>query len=69
MNSKMNRTGSVMRVAGALILGACLPGLQGQAPGPAIEQELRSRYHPTRVGNNGVVVGQGGSVLLMQNTE
>jgi hypothetical protein len=38
MNSEMNRAGSVMRAVGALILGASLPGFQGQAPGPAIEQ-------------------------------
>jgi hypothetical protein len=69
MNSTMNRAKPSMEVAGALILGASLPGLQGQAPSPAIEQELRFRYHRTRVGNNVVVVGRSGSVLLMQDTE
>ena len=69
MNSTMNRAKPSMEVAGALILGASLPGLQGQAPNPSIEQEHRSRYHSTRVGINGVIVGQAGSVLLMQDTE
>ena len=69
MNPTINRAKPFIGVVGALILGACLPGLQGQAPNPSIEQEHRSRYHSTRVGINGVIVGQAGSVLLMQDTE
>jgi hypothetical protein len=43
-----------------------MSGLQGQAPNPGIEQQLRSQYRLTRVGTNGMVVGQPGSVLTMQ---
>jgi hypothetical protein len=65
MNSKMNIAGLVMRVVGALILCASLPGLQGQPPSQSIEQQLRKQYVLTRVGTNGVVV-QAGTVLTVQ---
>lgn len=51
---------------GMAILGASLTGLRGQATGLSLEDQLRSQYHLTRVGANGVVVGQPGSVLVMQ---
>ena len=60
----MNRVGSVVRVMGLVFLGATLPGLQGQAPGQSIEQQLRNQYVLTRVGTNGVVV-QAGTVLTV----
>jgi hypothetical protein len=48
-----------------VILGANLPGLQGQAPSQSIEQQLRKQYILTRVGTNGVLV-QAGTVLTVQ---
>jgi hypothetical protein len=48
-----------------VLLGASLPALKGQAPSQGIEQQLRSQYQLTRVGANGTVVGQPGSVLEM----
>ena len=62
----MNRVGSVVRVIGLVFLGAVLPALHGQAPSSSIEQQLRSQYQLTRAGANGTIVGQAGSVLLMQ---
>ena len=59
----MSRYGSVVGVMGMVILGASLPGLQGQAPSQSIEQQLHSKYQMTQVGANGVVVRQPGSVL------
>ena len=61
----MNRVGSVVEVVGMVILGASLPGLQGQAPSQSVEQQLRKQYVLTRVGTNGVVV-QAGTVLTVQ---
>jgi hypothetical protein len=49
-----------------VIVGASLSSLQGQAPSPNVEQQLRSQYRLTRVGTNGTVVGEAGSVLVMQ---
>src|ERR1039458_3341831 len=66
MNPKTNRVGSVAGVMSVVILGASPSWLQGQAPGPSIEQQLRSQYHLTRVGANGTIIGQAGSVLVMQ---
>jgi hypothetical protein len=62
----MSRVGSVLGVIGVTILGASLPGLQGQAPSQGFEQQLRSQYQLTRVGGNGTVVGQPGAILVMQ---
>lgn len=49
-----------------VILGASLSRLDGQAPSPSMEQQLRSQYGLTRAGINGMVVGRAGSVLMMQ---
>ena len=62
----MKKAKSIILALGVLTLSASLPGLEGQAPSPSIEQQLRSQYQITRVGNNGIVVGEAGSVLLMQ---
>ena len=48
-----------------VILGASLPGLQGQAPSQSIDQQLRKQYILTRVGTNGVLV-HAGTVLTVQ---
>jgi len=63
----MNRSRSVIGILTAVILAAGLPRLHGQTPNPSIEQQLRSEYQTTRVGTNGTVVGQPGSVIEMQD--
>jgi hypothetical protein len=60
-----NRIGSVL-AALSLILGVGLTTVRGQAPSQGIEQQIRSRYLLTRVGTNGTVVGQAGSILVIQ---
>jgi hypothetical protein len=61
----MNRAGSV-GLTGTVILAASVSMLHGQAINPSVEQQLRSQYLLTRVGSNGMVVGQPGSVLVIQ---
>ncbi len=50
---------------GLAVLCVSLPGLRAQAPGQGFEQQLRSQYRLTRVGGNGTVAGQPGTVLEM----
>lgn len=50
------------------LFGASFSQLCGQAPGADIEQQLRSTYRLTKVGADGTVVGQAGSVLVIQPT-
>jgi hypothetical protein len=63
----MKKAKSIIQALGVLTLSASLPVLQGQAPSASIEQQLRSQYQLTRVGANGNVVGQPGSVIEMQD--
>lgn len=48
------------------VLSATLSLHQSQAQSQNLEQRIRSQYRLTRVGTNGVVVGQAGSVLVLQ---
>ena len=50
----------------AAVLGATHSLPQSQAQSQNLEQQIRSQYRPTRVGGNGVVVGESGSVLVLQ---
>jgi len=60
----MNRSfASVIFLA---VFGTSLSPIYGQAPGSDIESQLRSHYRLTKVGANGTVVGQAGSVLVIQ---
>jgi hypothetical protein len=61
----MKKARSIIQALGVLTLGASLPGLQGQAQSPNIEQHFRKQYGLTRVGANGTLV-QPGVVLTVQ---
>ena len=61
----MNRYWTLVAGLGALVLGGAL-SRQGQAQSQDLEQQLRSQYHLTRVGTNGRVVGEAGSILVIQ---
>jgi len=50
------------------LFGASVSRVFGQAPGSDIEQQLRSQYHITKVGADGTILGQAGSVLVIQPT-
>lgn len=62
----MNKSWSLVAVIAALAFGGTLSPLQGQAPSQNLEQQIRSQYRLTHVGGNGVVVGEAGSVLIIQ---
>jgi hypothetical protein len=47
-------------------LGWTLLPFQGQAQSQNVEQQLRSQYRVTRVGTNGTVVGQAGTILIVE---
>lgn len=49
-----------------VLFGVTADRVESQAAG-TVEQQLRSQYHVTRVGMNGAVVGQPGSVLTIQS--
>jgi hypothetical protein len=61
----MNRTLRFVTVVGCLALNGTPPLLLAQTPSASIEQQLRSQYPITIVGNNGVVI-KTGSVLVVQ---
>jgi len=50
----------------AVAICASLSRSRGQVPSADIEQQIRSHYRLTKVGANGTVVGQAGSVLVIQ---
>lgn len=64
----MKRACSWFAVLGAVVLGGGCSRLQAQAPHLAIEDQLRAQYHVTKVGANGMVVGQAGTILVIQPT-
>src|ERR1039458_9563394 len=67
MNPKRNRATSAIGVIGTVILSASLPSLQGQAPSPGLEEQLKSQYAVTRVGANGVLVHAGTVLKVLKD--
>ncbi len=62
----MNKSWSLGATLMAVAFGWALLPFQGQAQSQNVEQQLRSQYRVTRVGTNGAVVGQAGTVLVIQ---
>ena len=62
----MNRTRIWVLFISCLALGGVPSFVMGQTANTGLEQQLRAQYRLTRVGGNGVVVGESGSVLLIQ---
>src|SRR4051794_1404007 len=59
--------GLLVSVATLAILSATvLLSAQAPMPAPGVTLALRSQYRLTRVGINGMVIGQAGSVVLIQ---
>jgi hypothetical protein len=62
----MSRKGLFVAVLSAVLFGGSVARVEGQAPSSSVEEQLRSQYRLTHVGTNGAVVGQAGSVLVVQ---
>jgi hypothetical protein len=62
----MSRAGSLVWAIGVIVLAGASSRLPAQTPGAGVEPQVRSQYRLTRIGSNGVLVGQAGSLLTIQ---
>lgn len=62
--SKIQR--AVTTIVMLVLLAGHVSLLRSQAQSPAEEQQLRAQYRITRVGSNGTVVGEPGSLLVIE---